>query len=66
MKTETVESLSKAIVDILDKKCKKGISKENYSWIGFQNANGTECGLDIERLISRAKKVLSKEQLKNK
>lgn len=48
--------LAKNIIKILDNKCRKGCT--NHTWIGFQNGNGTECGVDIERLIKQAKRLL--------
>lgn len=50
--------LAEMVVQVLDKKCRNGCSPNNYKWDGFQNGNGTECGVDIERLINKAKKFL--------
>lgn len=62
MKNQNIEEpsikLAKKVIDILDKKCRNGCTSEHYTWIGFQNGNGTECGKDIERLIKQAKKLL--------
>ena len=58
MSKETNRYLATRIIDILDKKCRNGCEGENYTWVGFQNGNGTECGVDIERLIKYAKRLL--------
>ena len=52
-------SLAEKVVEVLDKKCRNGCTGEHYTWEGFQNGNGTECGVDIERLIKQAKRILS-------
>ena len=49
--------LAKKVIDVLDKKCRNGCTGK-HSWVGFQNGNGTECGVDIERLIRQAKRLL--------
>ena len=49
-------SLALTVVQVLDKQCKADHSKPR--WEGFQNAKGREVGLDIERLISQAKRIL--------
>lgn len=56
--------LAEMVVQVLDKKCRNGCSPKNYKWDGFQNGNGTECGVDIERLISKAKKFLQDTERK--
>ena len=50
--------LAEKVIEILDKKCRNGCTGEHYTWEGFQNGNGTECGVDIERLIKQAKRLL--------
>lgn len=50
--------LAEKVIDVLDKKCRNGCTGEHYTWVGFQNGNGTECGVDIERLIRQAKRLL--------
>lgn len=50
--------LAEKVVEVLDKKCRNGCTGEHYTWVGFQNGNGTECGVDIERLIKQAKRLL--------
>lgn len=47
--------IAEKVIEILDKKCRRGCT--NHTWIGFQNGNGTECGVDIERLIKKAKQI---------
>ena len=59
MKGEQAIKLAKKVIEILDKKCREGCNEANYSWVGFENGNGVECGVDIERLIKQAKKVLT-------
>lgn len=55
--------LAERVIEILDKKCRRGCT--NHTWIGFQNGSGTECGVDIERLIKQAKRI-KKHGNKNK
>ncbi len=50
--------LAEKVIKVLDKKCRNGCTGEHYTWEGFQNGNGTECGVDIERLIKQAKRLL--------
>jgi len=50
--------LAEKVINVLDKKCRNGCTGEHYTWEGFQNGNGTECGVDIERLIKQAKRLL--------
>ena len=64
MKKDTSIALAQRVVDILDKKCRNGSSKEFSSWIGYENGNGTECGTDIEKLIKQAKRILKSNQNK--
>ena len=52
--------LAEKVIEILDKKCRKGCT--NSAWIGFQNGEGTECGIDIEHLIKQAKQLLNNNQ----
>lgn len=52
--------LAEKVIEILDKKCRKGC--KNSTWIGFQNGEGTECGIDIEHLIKQAKQLLNNNQ----
>lgn len=49
--------LAKNIIKILDKKGRAGCN--NQGWAGFENGNGTEIGVDIERLIKQAKRFLT-------
>lgn len=49
--------LAEKVIEILDKKCRKGCT--NSAWIGFQNGEGTECGIDIEHLIKQAKQFVA-------
>ena len=46
------------IVNILDVKCADGC--ENKTWKGFQNGNGEDVGLEIDKFIKEAKKLISK------
>lgn len=50
--------LAKKVIAVLDKKCRNGCTGEHYTWVSFQNGNGVECGVDIERLIRQAKRLL--------
>ena len=50
--------LAQTIVKVLDVKARAGCSEP--SWIGYSNGNGTEIGVDIERLIKQAKRLLGK------
>ena len=50
-------SLVELVVKILDKKANRG--SDYKKWFGFQNGNGEEVGKDIDRIIVKAKKVLS-------
>lgn len=52
-------SLAETVIKVLDKKARAGCIK-NSSWVGHQNCNGTEIGVDIERLINQAKRFLKK------
>ena len=49
-------SLALQVVEILDKRCKAGCSKPD--WTGYQNGNGVEVGRHIERLIRVAQRIL--------
>ena len=51
--------LAEKVIEVLDKKCRNGCTGDNHTWIGFQNGHGAECGVDIERLIKQAKRLLS-------
>ena len=46
------------IVNILDVKCADGC--ENKTWKGFQNGNGEDVGLEIDKFIKEAKQLISK------
>ena len=48
--------LAKKVIEILDKKCRRGCT--DPTWVGFQNGDGSECGIDIERLIKQAKRLI--------
>lgn len=56
--------LAEKVINVLDKKCRNGCTGEHYTWVGFQNGNGVECGVDIERLIRQAKRLLMQTDLK--
>ena len=49
--------LAETVINVMDKKGKAGC--KDPTWIGFQNGNGTEIGVDIERLIKQAKRFLA-------
>lgn len=49
--------LAETVINVMDKKGEAGCN--NPTWIGFQNGNGTEIGVDIERLIKQAKRFLA-------
>ena len=49
--------LAKLVIEVLDKKAHKGCI--NKSWSDFQNGLGEDVGLEIEKLISEAKKIIS-------
>lgn len=51
-------SLALTVVEVLERRCKAGYQKS--PWEGYLNGNGTEVGLDIERLINQAKRILQK------
>ena len=53
--TEMLEKLSE-IVNILDVKCADGC--ENKTWKGFQNGNGEDVGLEIDRFIKETKQLI--------
>ena len=55
--TEMLEKLVE-IVNILDVKCADGC--ENKTWKGFQNGNGEDVGLEIDKFIKEAKQLISK------
>ena len=55
--TEMLEKLSE-IVNILDIKCTDGCI--NKTWIDFQNGNGEDVGLEIDKFIKEAKQLISK------
>ena len=55
--TEMLEMLEKGI-EILDVKCADGC--ENKTWKGFQNGNGEDVGLEIDKFIKEAKQLISK------
>lgn len=48
------------IIKILDVKARTGCNDKSASWVGLQNGNGTEIGLDIENLIKKAKNYTKK------
>lgn len=49
--------LAERVVDVLDKKASAGVY--NKEWKGFTNGNGTEVGVDIDRLIKHCKKIIN-------
>ena len=48
------------LISILDVKARKGCNDKTISWVGIQNGNGVEIGVDIEKLIRKAKKYTKK------
>ena len=58
-----MKSLAQRVVDILDKKANAGSRPAQRNWYGFENANGTDIGSDIESLIKQAKNILKQETL---
>ena len=48
------------IIKILDVKARAGCFVKNKAWSNFSNGNGTEIGVDIERLIKKAKNYTKK------
>ena len=48
------------LISILDVKARKGCNDKISSWVGVQNGNGIEIGVDIEKLIRKAKKYTKK------
>ena len=52
---ETLEKLVE-IVNILDVKCTDGC--ENKTWKGFQNGNGEDIGIEIDRFIKETKQLI--------
>ena len=53
--TEMLEKLSE-IVNILDVKCTDGCV--NKTWIDFQNGNGEDIGIEIDRFIKESKQLI--------
>ena len=53
--TEMLEKLSE-IVNILDIKCTEGCV--NKTWGDFQNGNGEDVGLEIDKFIKEAKQLI--------
>lgn len=49
--------LAKTVINVMDKKGKAGCKEP--TWIGIQNGNGTEIGVDIERMIKQAKRFIA-------
>ena len=49
--------LAKTVIKVLDVKARAGCN--DPSWVGYSNGNGTEIGVDIERLIEQAKRLLA-------
>ena len=58
--SKALEMLEKLveIVNILDVKCADGC--ENKTWKDFQNGNGEDVGLEIDKFIKEAKQLISK------
>lgn len=52
-------NLAKLVIEVLDVKCRKGERVRKHSWLNFQNANGDDCGADVENLIRYAKTNLN-------
>ena len=46
----------KECIDILDVKCADGCI--NKTWIGFQNGNGEDIGIEIDRFIRETKQLI--------
>ena len=60
---QQIEEANKIIdnlISILDIKARKSCNDKISSWIGVQNGNGVEIGVDIEKLIRKAKKYTKK------
>lgn len=53
--------LAERVIKVLDVKARAGCN--NPSWVGYSNGNGTEIGVDIERLIKHAKRLLANSRL---
>ena len=53
--TEMLEKLKEGI-EILDVKCTKGCSDKN--WIDFQNGDGEDIGIEIDRFIKESKQLI--------
>ena len=53
--TEMLEKLSE-IVNILDIKCTDGCV--NKTWVDFQNGNGEDVGLEIDKFIKDTKQLI--------
>lgn len=52
--------LAQTVIKVLDVKARAGCKEQ--SWIGYSNGNGTEIGVDIERLIKQAKRCLNRQR----
>ncbi|WP_020604006.1 hypothetical protein [Spirosoma spitsbergense] len=49
-------SLALIVVEVLDRRAKAGSHKP--PWQDFQNGNGVNIGIDVERLIQKAQRIL--------
>lgn len=63
MKEEQLNEANKIIdnlILLLDVKARNGCDDKNKSWVGYQNGDGVEIGIDIEKIIKKAKKYKQK------
>ena len=63
MQEEQLNEANKIIdnfILLLDVKARNGCYDKNTSWVGIQNGNGVEIGIDIEKIIKKAKKYKQK------
>lgn len=48
----------KKVIYILDVKANEGCNQKLRRWTGFQNCNGKEVGVSIDKLIEQGKKLI--------
>ena len=63
MQEEQLKEANKIIdnlILLLDVKARAGCNDKNTSWVGIQNGDGVEIGIDIEKIIKKAKKYKQK------
>ena len=46
-----MQRLLNDFIKVLDKKARNGCTDKDKTWVGFQNVNGTEVGIDFENII---------------